>query len=301
MLPGPGQYTLADVTSDYELTWQKLNDAQISLYPIDAKGLEAGVIASASTGAPSTGLSKQTSAGPAIAQMVSDDIVHKQDLVMTFETFASMTGGRAYLNRNDLDNGIHEAANDSSQYYMLGYYLDRSIAKPGWNRLAVKVNGQHLSVRTRNGFFMQEKPLDATAVRVSDVTSAFHSPLEYTSIALIAKWQGVQSSQEPDKKHIIYDIHLEPDSIILSGADNNHMTLEFMAQAKTSKGEPVGDPIVRTIDGHPTAARMAAFREKGLDGMGGIDLAPGEYTVRFVVRDDLSGRIGSVDAPLKVE
>jgi fibronectin type 3 domain-containing protein len=33
----------------------------------------------------------------------------------------------------------------------------------------------------------------------------------------------------------------------------------------------------------------------------GLDLAPGEYTIRFVVRDDLSGRTGSVAAPLKVE
>ena len=29
-------------------------------------------------------------------------------------------------------------------------------------------------------------------------------------------------------------------------------------------------------------------------------LPPGEYQVRFVVRDNLSGRIGSVTAPLKV-
>jgi hypothetical protein len=34
---------------------------------------------------------------------------------------------------------------------------------------------------------------------------------------------------------------------------------------------------------------------------GALDLAPGEYTVRFVVCDDLTGRIGSVAAPLTVE
>jgi fibronectin type 3 domain-containing protein len=43
------------------------------------------------------------------------------------------------------------------------------------------------------------------------------------------------------------------------------------------------------------------LKKTGLLYNGALDLAPGEYSVRFVVRDDLSGRVGSVAAPLKVE
>jgi fibronectin type 3 domain-containing protein len=46
---------------------------------------------------------------------------------------------------------------------------------------------------------------------------------------------------------------------------------------------------------------MSAIREKGMAFKEALDLAPGKYTVRFVVRDNLSGRIGSVGAPLEVE
>ena len=36
------------------------------------------------------------------------------DKQATFQTFASMTGGRAYFNSNDLAKGFHDAVEDSS-------------------------------------------------------------------------------------------------------------------------------------------------------------------------------------------
>ena len=60
-------------------------------------------------------------------------------------------------------------------------------------------------------------------------------------------------------------------------------------------------PVGQKIDVHLSSEKVSAIREKGIAYAGALDLAPGEYTVRFVVRDDLSGRIGSVAAPLKVE
>jgi hypothetical protein len=52
---------------------------------------------------------------------------------------------------------------------------------------------------------------------------------------------------------------------------------------------------------HLSPERVAAIRQKGISYSGAMDLAPGEYTVRFVVRDNISGHVGSVAAPLKVE
>jgi hypothetical protein len=38
----------------------------------------------------------------------------------------------------------------------------------------------------------------------------------------------------------------------------------------------------------------------GITYMGDLDLPPGDYSVRFVIRDDVSGRMGTVTAPVKV-
>jgi hypothetical protein len=50
-----------------------------------------------------------------------------------------------------------------------------------------------------------------------------------------------------------------------------------------------------------TAEKLSLIHQQGIIYNGALDLAPGEYLVRFVVRDDLRGRTGSVSGPLKVE
>jgi hypothetical protein len=167
--------------------------------------------------------------------------------------------------------------------------------------LAVKVEGQHVNVRARSGFFVSKQASDPNTAKQHDVTLALQSPLEYTALHLIARWGGAQPGKESGKKHVFYSVHVEPDPILLSGSDNNHLRVELIAQVRTPKGAAVGEILVRRIDGHATSEHMALYREKGFEAVGGIELAPGEYTVRFVICDDLSGRLGSVDAPINVE
>ncbi|HTS70634.1 MAG TPA: hypothetical protein VMO17_16745 [Terriglobia bacterium] len=62
-----------------------------------------------------------------------------------------------------------------------------------------------------------------------------------------------------------------------------------------------GPPTHKRVEAQLTAEMVLATREMGINCTGSLDLAPGEYTVRFVVRDELSGRMGSVAAPLKVD
>jgi hypothetical protein len=75
--------------------------------------------------------------------MSSRATIAQLDTQSTLQTFASMTGGRAYYNSNDLVKGFHDAVNDSSEYYMLGSYHDHSNTKPGWRKLTVRVKRDH--------------------------------------------------------------------------------------------------------------------------------------------------------------
>src|ERR1019366_5577576 len=238
-----GRDSLVDVLPLYEHTWQLMNDAQISLYPVDVKGLQVVNMPSVSVG----------NAGRNYARNMN---WRQMDTQSTFQTFASMTGGRAYYNSNDLVKGFRDAVNDSAEYYMLGYYLDRTKTKPGWRKLAVKVKRDHTETRARSGFFVTNATVDPENSRSSDISSALQSPLDYTSLPLVARW------------------------------------------GKIEQADP---PMGRKIENHLTPEKLSAIHQKGLVYNGALDLAPGEYTVRFVVRDDLSGRIGSVAAPLKVE
>ena len=283
-----GRDTLSDVLPLYEHTWQLLNNAQIALYPVDVKGLQTVIMPSASVRNPGKNYGRNMS-------------WRQMDTQGSFETFASMTGGRAYFNSNDLVKGFRAAVNDSAQYYMLGYYLDRSKTKAGWRKLAVKMKRDHTEVRARSGFFVTNATIDPENSRNSDISSALQSPLDYTSLPLVVRWDKVEPGKETGKKHVNYEMHLAPDASLINDADNNHVVMEFVALAKTPEGKSVDRPMGQTIDVHLTPERSEAIRQNGVAYAGALDLAPGEYTVRFVVRDDLSGREGSVAAPLKVE
>jgi VWFA-related protein len=283
-----GRDTLADVLPLYEHTWQLLNDAEISLYPVDVKGLQVVSMPSASLRNPGKNYSRHAQ--------------QKQfDTQSSFQTFAEMTGGRAYYGSNDLEKGFREAVNDSAEYYMLGYYIDREQTKPGWRKVTVKAKREHVEVRARSGFFVTNATIDPESSRNSDISSALQSPLDYTSLALVARWNKIEPGKEPGKKHVTYEMRLAPDAGVINDADNNHVALDFVAMAKTPEGKPVDHPMGQKIDLHLTPERLSAIRQQGVVYRDALDLAPGEYTVRFVVRDDLSGRTGSVAAPLKVE
>ncbi len=283
-----GRDSLTDVLPMYEHTWQLLNDAQIALYPVDVKGLQVSTAPSVAVRNPGRNYARNMS-------------WRQMDTQSTLQTFASMTGGRAYYNSNDLVKGFRDAVHDSAEYYMLGYYLDRSKTKAGWRKLAVKVKRDHVDVRARSGFFVTNATVDPENSRNSDISSALQSPLDYTSIALVARWNKIEPGKEPGKKHVNYEMHLAPDAALIDDAENNHVVLDFVALAKTPEGKTVDHPVGQQIEAHLTPEKLAALRQNGIAYNGALDLAPGEYTVRFVVRDDLSGRIGSVAAPLTVE
>jgi VWFA-related protein len=282
-----GRDTLSDVLPMYEHTWQLLNDAQISLYPVDVKGLQV-LMPSASVSNPGQNYHRNMS-------------WRNLDTQAAFQTFAGMTGGRPYFNSNDLVKGFREAVNDSAQYYMLGYYLDRTKTKPGWRKLAVKVKREHIEVRARSGFFVTNATVDPENSRNGDLASALQSPLDYTSLSLTARWDKIEAGKEPGKKHIHYLMLVAPSPPLVDESADNHVVLEFVTLTKTAEGKQVNPPWGQKLELHLTAEKLASLKKTGLLYNGALDLAPGEYSVRFVVRDDLSGRVGSVAAPLKVE
>lgn len=282
-----GRDSLKDVLPLYEQTWQLLGDSQIALYPVDVTGPQI-TMPSAAVHNPN----KQDARNMDWRQM---------DTLSTIKTFASMTGGRAYYNSNDLAKGFRDAVNDSAQYYLLGYYLDRSKTKDGWRKLNVRVKRSHVEVRARNGFFITNTSLDYEAKRKNDIIAAFQSPLDYTAIPITLDWGSVVPTNASGKKRVNFKLHLTAETGLVNEADNNHVVLEFLVLAKTPDGKQIENPLDRTIDAHLSGERLSSIRRNGMDYTGALDLPPGQFTVWFVVRDNLAGTIGSVLAPLELK
>jgi hypothetical protein len=77
---------------------------------------------------------------------------------------------------------------------------------------------------------------------------------------------------------------------------NNHISLLIGAQAKAGD-----NPTIISIDTKLKPELVPQIRAKQLTHKGEMEVAPGKYEVRVVVRDNLNNRIGSVVAPIEVQ
>ena len=283
--------SISDVMPVYERTWEVLNNANIALYPVDVRGLV--------TTGPSAAVRVPVNPRNPAAAVMRTSMVH-MDTLDTFKRFADMTGGKAYYNTNDLAGAFQQAAADSSAYYMLGFYLDSKDTKPGWRKLEVKVHQSGAHVRAREGFFVTPATQDPNRSAKSDMRMALASPLQFTALPIDGRWtETAPSPERPGRKRISFQLALPAGLNLGDPSDTNHVVLEFAAVARTATGEDV-DQFGKILDGHLKPETMQRLDQAGMHYSGALDLPPGDYSVRFVVRDNLSGRMGSLIAPLKV-
>ena len=274
----------------YERTFQMLNNANIAVYPVDARGLVDVGLPDASVRS-----SHANVANPAV--VIQNALSTHMDTIATLEQVAAMTGGRAFYNRNDLEGAFREAADDSSDYYLIGYYLDKTNTKAGWRKLAVKAHREGAHVRAREGFFLTRTLMDPTQTHDMDLYVALQSPLDYSALPVTVRIANVQS--QGDRRRVRFEIVLPANAASIDDSDGNHLSLDFAAVARDGKGD--GKAVfTQTFSSKLKPGGVQEIRESGITYTNSLDLPPGEYSVRVVVRDNLNGRMGSVLAPLKV-
>jgi VWFA-related protein len=287
-LDSPSSLPGGNLSLLYERTMEALNDAQVSVYPVDVRGL---VNTTPTADATYSG----DLSGPGFADTAAERNSLQTSSVHSLENFAEMTGGRAFFNNNDVSAGFKRAADDSSSYYLLGYYVDNLNTKPGWRKLQVQVVRKDVEVHARTGFLVTNATIDPELTHKDDVAFALSSPFDSTGLEVTVRWQGI--SADGTKKMVRFALHL-PATGVIDERDKNRFDIDFVAQA-TKVGAPVGN-AAQTIKGAVPAASMGKIRADGILYQNALELPAGDYQVRFVVRDNLSGRIGSVSAPLTV-
>jgi VWFA-related protein len=266
--PNPDRSLMAPCQAFYD-TMRLLADANAALYPVDARGLMAGR-----------------------APMLGVDQIEMMHIV------AEMTGGRAFVRNNDLAGSIAKAEQDAASYYLLGFYLNRAEVKPGWHKLQVQVRRAAVNVRARSGFFVPKVDEAPEKTLAHDLSVALRSPLEYTELPVTLRWREARRAGKDVLQGFL--LRVPPGGITIDEEDGNHVFFEVAAVASPLRegGKPL--EFSGKIEAHLTPELLKEAQQRGVSLNQEWQLPPGEYRVRFVVRDRLSGRFGSVSAPLTV-
>jgi VWFA-related protein len=262
----------------YESTWNALNESQITVYPLDVGGLFNNGFVS-----PRFRRSRQYS--------------HMTDTVSNLETLAKMTGGKLCEYKMSMSGCFDEAQKDANQYYLIGYYADTAKGKSGWRKLDVRVEKANMTVRARTRYYVREKPPDPVKQEREDMDTAIVSPTDFTAVPMLVRW----TTRKPDgeKTQLGFKFNVAGPGITIDGERNNMVSLAFGAFVKTTKGGIAGD-FVKELEGSLPAATAEQVAAHGVNYEGTISVPPGKYVVRFVVRDNLSGRLGTVSVPTEV-
>jgi VWFA-related protein len=275
----------------YQRTMQLLNTANISLYPVDARGL---VVA----GEIDASMKVSREAMRALPEYMARESHAHQQTLDTMRIFADTTGGKAYFNTNDLVRALNDAASDGSSYYMLSYALDTKNNHPGWRKLKVKIKDADYRIRSREGFFVTPTTMDPSSSAGIDIREALTSPLDYTGMPLSVKLDAPVTSGV--KRKVGFSLLVPPNAATVDASDNDRLNLEIWYVVRNVKGENVGHNN-KLYNLNLNATYLAQLQKSGIGYNDTMELPPGQYGLRVVVRDNITGRVGSVWAPLQID
>jgi len=264
-------------------TFSLLNSANVAVYPLDARHGSNTSFADFDT---------KHSDAP-LTQALEVTRASNNEIIDMFQTMAAATGGKPCFNRTDLASCLREAAEDSRDFYMLGFYADKKL-KPGWHTIGVKVSGPRAELHYRDGFLTGA--FDPEMSKLSDLQLAMLSPIDYTAVP----FRGRFETQVPkgDKKEVGFALDLPPGAVIPK-ADDNHLTLDIAIIARGRGGKEAAK-FAQRIDRKLTPEQAAVISSKGIHYTNKLELAAGDYGVWFVVRDSIRGLTGSAVTTLSV-
>ncbi len=280
-----------EMQSEYDNLWKMMNDAQIAIYSVDLRSTASRTSSDENTFTHPYDIGDPQFDTAAQAQW------KEEDTSSTLQLFAENTGGKAFLGGNNLVQTFRQATQDDSSYYMLGYYVSRSSTKPGWHQVSVTISRKGAHARYRNGFFLS-RDTSTTSAR-QDVRLALTSPLDFVGVPVSITWSGTGAGKSAGKTRVQFDLVMPASFTSVDESDQNHMVVDIAAVARNPNGEVVSE-LSQRIDNHLSPDGLEQIQHHGMTYRNGLQLPPGEYTVRFVVRDSLGNRVGSVAAPIKV-
>jgi VWFA-related protein len=292
-------YMGLDMVESYERTWRNLITENIAVYPVDVEGLVPPDM-SAPNLAP--GIAIGRSKGSQSNTVATRDVKYDRhaEQMDTMRAFADATGGNACLNSNDLAKCVKRAVDDSRSYYLLGFYLSPNDRSPGWRKLKVHVTADGARVRARDGFYVGNPPKDDEPARKAALMAGLTSPVEFTGIPLNVQWTGRSKLTSTikgvttEKTTAGFVITLPPGSFVVAGEDHA-MNLVVAAVAFDRKGVPVAE-FSKRVQSSLTPEMVKRASRDGFTYHEKMPVPASTSSVRFIVRDNNSGEMGSVNA-----
>jgi VWFA-related protein len=301
----------SSVEEAFKAAISEANRANVSIYTIDARGLDTGRDLQAAGAAldkagrvSQQAMAKRGADGTSIDEVLNDELVVsslKSNTQSVLRELAESTGGTLIANSNDLGKGLDRVTSDLASYYEIAYQPQGGAADGRFRKIDVKVSRKGVDVTSRSGYFALpagdgtpllpfELPLLAAAA-ASPAPHAFdfqagafrfHETPRGRQFTLVAEVPIASLAVEEDKK-----------------AKQYHITFNVMALVKDAAGTVV-ERLSNTYPLEGPLANLPALQRGNVVFKRQLWLRPGRYTLTTVVRDQRADKISVRHMPLRV-
>jgi len=268
--------------------------ANVAFYPVDAKGLAAEApLGDARQG----GRSGSAAFSGAAQRQRRDRALDQQE---TLYTLAADTGGKALLDSNDLSFGIVQAQRDFASYYILGYYTTNTAEDGKYRRVSVRIPSQPKArLDYRPGYYASKQFKDFSSTdRERQLEEALLLGNPITDLPLAVEVNFFRRARE---RYIVpVAVKIPGSEVELSRKKGAERTrLDFIGQIRDSRGAMAG--TVRDFIEIKLAGTTAEeWKKRSLQYDTAFTLAPGRYSLKFLVRENATGKMGTFETPVEI-
>src|SRR6202453_3367736 len=264
--------------------------AGVSFWPLDARGLVAEApLGDATQGSP--GNSGVYTGAAALAN--TTNFQQSQD---TLYALAGDTGGKALFDNNDLTRGIVQAQQAISDYYILGYYTSNTAQNGRFRRVKVSLtNDSGANLTYRQGYYADKQFSRFTAVdkeRQLEDALMLDDPITELSIAMEIDYFQLNRAEY----FVPIVVKIPGRELALAkrfGAE--HTLIDFVGEIKDLIGGTTVSNVRDNVNIKLSNATAAELARRPIEYDTGFTLLPGKYMIKFLARDDETGRIGTYE------
>jgi len=273
VIPSNGAAMMTRFGTEMAASIRALADANIAVYPVDARGL----------------------VGPNMQPYLRGSLNPRREEFDTMLSFAEGTGGRALYNTNDIAGSIRKSIDDSRVSYLLGYYPSNDEWDGGFRELRVKVDRSGMDVRARKGYYAVPDTTVTAAQRNAQLDEAIRSSLDSSELGLEVTVDPVDGS---GMRKLKVQTKLDPAQLRMeenSGVWTDKLDVAWAEY--DAAGNSLGT-VTQSISVKLGKERRETIAREGIIFSETVDLRDGAVEARLAVRDGGSGAIGSVNIPL---
>lgn len=265
--------------------------ANMAIYSVDSRGLQA----LPPVGDASKGSLRGTAAfsGGAMQSQLDANFGSQEVLA----TLSADTGGKAFFDSNDFAPAFQQIQHDTEAYYILGFRSTNPARDGAYRKLTIKLNRNDAKLEYRPGYYAQaDFQHQKTEDRELALTEQMRSDLPATDVAVYL--QTLYFRMEESRFFVPVSLIVPGSQIpFLKNGDRDKASIDILGQVKNAQGISVGDvrdTVKLALDSSQQVSR------KNIQYSTGFTLAPGRYHLKFVLRENQTGRMGSFETDLQV-